>query len=109
MGAVPPSPTMTVEVAAELIGISRSGMYELIESGRSPVKTIRVGRRLLVLSASVRDFLGLPEPVTSGDIGRENRSSEGATTSLTCGVVKCGNCGSAVHLAAVVPGTSDAA
>ena len=40
--------TMTVEEAAERLGISRTLAYELANSGRLPVPILRLGRRIVV-------------------------------------------------------------
>lgn len=48
-------PTMTVEEAGNLLGISRSTAYEAVRSGDIP--SIRLGRRLLVPTAAVRRML----------------------------------------------------
>ncbi len=45
--------TTDVEVAAQAFGISRAGAYESIRTGRFPVKTIRVGHRIRVLTADL--------------------------------------------------------
>lgn len=42
--------------AANMIGVSRSRMYELDAEGR--VRTVRVGGRRLVLVSSLRELLG---------------------------------------------------
>jgi len=42
-----------VPVAASALGSSRSGAYEAIRTGRFPVKTITVGRRIKVLTADL--------------------------------------------------------
>jgi excisionase family DNA binding protein len=52
-------PTITVERAGELLGISRRSAYRAAASGELP--TIRLGRRLLVPSARLLALLGLPE------------------------------------------------
>lgn len=53
-------PTMTVEEAGELLGLSRSSAYRGAASGEIP--TIRIGRRLLVPTAKLLDMLGLASP-----------------------------------------------
>ncbi len=50
-------PTVTVEEAAELLGISRPSAYAAAKSGELP--TIRYGRRILVPTAALRRQLGL--------------------------------------------------
>ena len=50
-------PTMTVAEAAELIGVSRATAYEAVRSGALP--QIRLGRRIVVPTATVLSMLGL--------------------------------------------------
>jgi excisionase family DNA binding protein len=50
-------PTVTVERAGALLGISRGSAYAAAAAGDIP--TIRVGRRLLVPTAALRRLLGL--------------------------------------------------
>jgi excisionase family DNA binding protein len=59
-------PTMTVEETALVYGISRASAYEGVRTGEIP--SIRVGRRILVPTATVRRQLGLNDgggPVAS--------------------------------------------
>jgi excisionase family DNA binding protein len=49
-------PTLRVEQAAEILGVSRSSAYEAARAGELP--TIRLGRRLLVPTARLRALLG---------------------------------------------------
>lgn len=53
-------PTLTVEEAAELLGVARSTAYDGVRSGEIP--SIRIGRRLLVPTAAIRSMLRLDEP-----------------------------------------------
>ena len=46
-------PTVPVEDAARALGTSRSTAYAAIQSGTFPVATIRVSRRLRVLTADL--------------------------------------------------------
>ena len=46
--------------AAELIGISRAAAYRFASSGDLPTK--RLGRRVYVISARLREFLDTEEP-----------------------------------------------
>ncbi len=48
--------TMTVEEAAEALGISRAFAYEAVNNGDIP--TIRIGRRILVPKAALQRLLG---------------------------------------------------
>ncbi len=49
-------PTVTVEEAGELLGVSRGSAYEAARTGELP--TIRIGRRLLVPTARLLALLG---------------------------------------------------
>ncbi len=49
-------PTLTVEEAGELLGISRYAAYRAASSGELPV--LRLGRRLLVPTARLLRMLG---------------------------------------------------
>ena len=50
-------PTMSVEQAAKLLGVSRSAAYRAAASGQLP--TLAFGRRLLVPTAPLLKMLGL--------------------------------------------------
>jgi excisionase family DNA binding protein len=50
--------TITVDEAADLIGIGRSTAYDAINRGELP--HVRIGRRVLVLHRPLLDMLGLP-------------------------------------------------
>lgn len=61
-------PTMTVEQAGELLGVSRRSAYRAASSGELP--TIKLGRRLLVPTAKVLELLGLPASrLADGPVG----------------------------------------
>lgn len=47
------APTMDVSAAAEVLGVSRASLYEAIKRGDAPVRTIRVGARIRVVTTSV--------------------------------------------------------
>jgi excisionase family DNA binding protein len=49
-------PTICVEHAAELLGVSRSAAYRAVKAGQ--LVTFRVGRRLLVPTAPLLRMLG---------------------------------------------------
>lgn len=51
-------PTISVERAAKLLGVSRSVAYRAAASGQLP--TISFGRRLLVPTSRLLEMLGLP-------------------------------------------------
>jgi len=50
-------PTLTVQEAAAVLQISSSTLYDALRAGELPC--IRVGRRVLVPTARLRDLLGL--------------------------------------------------
>lgn len=50
--------TVDVETAAAALGVGRSTLYEAIRTGQSPVRTITVGRRILVLTADLIRVVG---------------------------------------------------
>ena len=51
--------TLTVEQAAKVLGISRTGAYQLAARGELP-GVIRLGKRLLVPKAALEKLLGAP-------------------------------------------------
>ncbi len=57
-------PTITVEQAAELLGVSRRSAYRAASSGE--LHTIKLGRRLLVPTAPILELLGLSEERLAG-------------------------------------------
>lgn len=59
VGAPDPSrkPTLTVEEAGELLGISRGSAYQAARDGTIP--TLRIGRRVIVPTARLLAVLGL--------------------------------------------------
>lgn len=60
-------PTINVERAGELLGISRRSAYRAAATGELP--TIKLGRRLLVPTARLLDLLGVPgEPAKAGRV-----------------------------------------
>ena len=55
-------PTITIELAAKALGISRNGAYAAAARGDLPV--IRIGaRRVVVPTAALRRMLQLDEPI----------------------------------------------
>jgi len=52
---------LDVTPAAAVLGVSRSNLYESIKNGSCPVKTIRVNRRIKVLTASLIRVLELED------------------------------------------------
>ncbi|WP_052665334.1 helix-turn-helix domain-containing protein [Nitriliruptor alkaliphilus] len=51
-------PTISVEEAGQILGVSRRSAYRAAENGELP--TLRLGRRLLVPTARLLAMLGLP-------------------------------------------------
>lgn len=52
--------TVNVEDYARAFGISRAGAYESIRTGTCPVRTIKVGNRIKVVTASIVKVLDQP-------------------------------------------------
>ena len=52
-------PTITVPETAAILGVSDKALFEALARGESPVKTIRVGRRVLVPVPSLLAVLGV--------------------------------------------------
>ena len=50
-------PTITVDVAASLLGVCRASMYQAVEEGACP--TVRIGRRILVPTAPFLRMIGI--------------------------------------------------
>jgi len=54
-------PTITIDEAADLLGICRASMYQAANAGQCP--TVRIGRRILVKTAPFLRMIGaLEEP-----------------------------------------------
>lgn len=62
--------TLTVDEAAEILGISRGSAYEAVRQGEIP--TIRIGRRILVLAPAFERML-------DGDEGEPSASKPDQT------------------------------
>jgi hypothetical protein len=61
-------PTLSVREAAPLLGVSPATLFRAIANDRSPVAFLRCGARVVVVTASLRRALGLPETtVTTND------------------------------------------
>jgi excisionase family DNA binding protein len=52
-------PTVTVEEAGALLGLSRNGIYNAIRDGKIP--SIRIGRAIRVPCAALRKMFGFDE------------------------------------------------
>jgi excisionase family DNA binding protein len=81
--------TYTVEEAAKAIGVSRGLAYELVRRG--DLRTVHVGRRVVIPRDAVRDFLGLrqeqPSPPSGAAAGE---GSDEATYLVTIRHVRTG-------------------
>ena len=66
-------PTLTVEEAGELLGIGRSLAYEKAASGELP--SIRLGRRLVIPTASLLKLLGRDIEATPRAASADERES----------------------------------
>jgi excisionase family DNA binding protein len=53
-------PTVSVEIAAQLLGISRASAFRAVHRGQLPA--IRLGRRIIIPTAELRQMLHLPVP-----------------------------------------------
>ena len=58
MKADPARQTMTVEEAAQCLGLSRNSAYQAVRTGAIPA--IRVGRRILVPTHALESLLARP-------------------------------------------------
>lgn len=54
-------PTISVDVAAKVLGVSPSGAYTSIRQGSFPVNVIKIGSRYAVPTRPLCDLLGLDE------------------------------------------------
>ena len=59
--------TLTIEEAAQILGISRGLAYELARGGRLPV--IRFGRRLLIPRGALENMLNMSNGTKTMDDG----------------------------------------
>ena len=58
-------PTLRLEELCEPLDLSRSSVYKAAETDEIP--TIRIGRRVLVVTAALRKMLALDEPVAGSE------------------------------------------
>ncbi|WP_288863665.1 helix-turn-helix domain-containing protein [uncultured Corynebacterium sp.] len=60
------TPTVSIPVAAALLGISRSSAYEAARKGNFPSRVIKINGRYVVPTKPLLDALGLDElPATA--------------------------------------------
>jgi excisionase family DNA binding protein len=55
--SIPTTPTVDVPTAAELLGIHADTAYAAIRNDEFPVTVVRVGRKIRVVTASLRRLL----------------------------------------------------
>lgn len=55
---IPNSPTLTVAQAARVLGVSEWALRRSLNAGTSQVQSVRIGRRVLILTAPLRRMLG---------------------------------------------------
>jgi predicted DNA-binding transcriptional regulator AlpA len=56
-GIVPP--TLDTATAAEMFGVGKDHLYNLVRSGEAPIEPLRLGRTIRWPTARVLDLLGL--------------------------------------------------
>ena len=62
--------TVTVEEAAQILGISRSSAYECVRRGE--LRALRLGRRLVVPRSALEELLGGTSAAPSAPTGTES-------------------------------------
>ena len=67
--------TVSVEEAAQMLGIGRGLAYELARTRRIPV--VRLGRRMLIPRAALEAMLQPRGSARSEDVGEQNRAGHG--------------------------------
>lgn len=53
-------PTLDVVTAARLLGVGRTVAYRMVRRGEWPTHVVRAGRKILIPTAPLLEFLGLP-------------------------------------------------
>lgn len=51
---------VSLQEAANIIGISKSGAYNLAQAGTFPCRVVKVGGRYIVPTAGLRELLDIP-------------------------------------------------
>jgi predicted DNA-binding transcriptional regulator AlpA len=51
---------ISLQEAAQIIGISKSGAYNLAQGDRFPCRVVKVGGRYIVPTAGLRELLDIP-------------------------------------------------
>jgi len=77
-------PTMSIPDAATVLGISRAHCYDLARQGELPVRVLRLGSKIVVLTVELRRVVGLDDQ-PQGDLREgtspRSRSRGGVTPS----------------------------
>lgn len=72
----PERATLTVEQLAQVLGVGRSKIYEMIQTNELPVAPIRPGRRILFSRAKVEEFLGRDPDLSGGPLREAQQEAE---------------------------------
>lgn len=64
---MPYPPTITIPVAAELLGISASSAYAAVRDGKFPVKVIQIGGRYVIPTKPLLELIGLDSLPTNDE------------------------------------------
>ena len=94
-------PTISVEQAGELLGVSRRSAYRAAARGQIP--TVRIGRRLLVPTQRLLDLLGLDRPSPTNS---DTEPAWETTTLSTASEIPGASDGSPAHDGTELPDTS---
>lgn len=72
----PERATLTVEQLAQMLGVGRNTIYEMIHTNELPIPPIRFGRRILFSRAKVEEFLGRDPEQTGGPLREAQQEAE---------------------------------
>lgn len=62
--------TVDLMTTARVLAISRTTAYELVRTGRFPVRLYRVGTRYRCLRSTLLEYLGIADPLEQKELGR---------------------------------------
>jgi excisionase family DNA binding protein len=65
-----------VEQLANVLGVGRSKIYEMIRTNDLPVAPIRIGRRVVFSRAKVEEFLGRDPELSGGPLYEAQQEAE---------------------------------
>ncbi len=57
--------TVDVVAAGEVLSLGRTASYEMARAGTFPVPVLQLGRRYRVITADLRELLGVPQTSTT--------------------------------------------